>query len=88
MHIHGNSMNLNAANFSSPGLQNRAALEAQRAAETRKRLLNKSQSLEAESGADSDATLLIGHWLDGEPGQTQDEDAYGAVPSSRDNNFG
>lgn len=74
MHIHGPSMNIQAANFHSANLQSRATLEAQRAAETRKRLLRKSASLQAD--ADPDAVLLIGHWLDPEarPGSGSEPD--------------
>jgi len=61
MHIHGNSMNLQAANFYPAGLQSRAAA-AERAAEVRKRLLKSAAN--TEDSADPDATLLVGHWLD------------------------
>ncbi len=68
MHIHGPSMHVQAASFHNANLQSRAALQAQRAAETRKRLLRKSELL--RDGSDPDADLLIGHWLDanGHPG--------------------
>lgn len=87
MHIHGNSMHIQSANFSSARLQNRAALEAQRAAETRKRLLKKSQSLEAESSADADAVLLIGHWLDPQAQDEQNQDGYRDAAEGRDPDF-
>jgi len=60
MHIHGNSMNVNAADFYSAA-QNRAAT-AGRAAEVRKKLL-KSAS-EIEGAAIPDESLLIGYRVD------------------------
>ena len=62
MHIHGPSIHVQAASFHNASLQSRATLQAQRAAETRKRLLRKSELL--RDGSDPDADLLIGHWLD------------------------
>jgi hypothetical protein len=60
MHIHGNSMNVNAADFYSAA-QNRA-VTAKCAAEVRKKLL-KSVS-EIEGAAIPDESLLIDYWMD------------------------
>jgi hypothetical protein len=61
MHIHGNSMDINAADFYSAAQGERAAA-ARRAADTRKKLLRDARELEAE--ASPDETALIGQWLD------------------------
>jgi hypothetical protein len=60
MHIHGNSMNLNQASLYSAAAAEKAAT-AQRAADTRKKLLMKSQEL--DSSAIPDETVMISHWL-------------------------
>jgi hypothetical protein len=73
MHIHGNSMSVNAANLYSAAHGERAAA-AQRAVEVRKKLLKSAAGIEA--GATPEETLLIGQWLDGRHSQVQSEDQY------------
>ena len=76
MHIHGNSMHINPASFNSASLQDRAAA-AQRAAETRKRLLKAAQ-LDAADAADEES-LLVGRWL-----HTQAIPLHGGDPDRED----
>jgi hypothetical protein len=85
MHIHGNSMNVNAANLYSAAQGERAAA-AQRAAEVRKKLLKSAAGI--ESGSSPEETLLIGHWLDSRHSQTQSDDQYHASVSGKDPDFG
>jgi hypothetical protein len=85
MHIHGNSMNVNAANFYSAAEGEKAAA-AQRAADVRKKLL-KSAS-EIEGSATPEETLLIGQWMDGRHSQVQSEEQYHASASGKDPDFG
>ena len=61
MHIHGNSMAVNAANFYSATQEERAAA-AQRAASVRKKLIRSASELEGM--ASPEETLLIGQWMD------------------------
>jgi hypothetical protein len=85
MHIHGNSMNVNAANFYSAAEGEKAAA-AQRTADVRKKLL-KSAS-EIEGSATPEETLLIGQWMDGRHSQVQSEEQYHASASGKDPDFG
>jgi hypothetical protein len=85
MHIHGNSMNINAANFYSVGNGERSAA-AQRATEVRKKLLKSASSLEA--GASPEETLLIGKWLDSRHSQVLDADEYHDVASGKNPDLG
>lgn len=84
MHIHGNMMNVQGANFYAAGLQDRAAAAA-RTAEVRKRLLKSAQSLEGETTPEE---TLVGQWLDAQRGQGSDEDEYRGAASGRDPDFG
>jgi len=61
MHIHGNSMAVNAANFYSATQEERATA-AQRAASVRKKLIRSASDLEGM--ASPEETLLIGQWMD------------------------
>ena len=90
MHIHGNSMNVNAANFYSVGNGEKSAA-AQRAAEVRKRLLKSAAGV--NSAASPEETLMIGQWLDARPnsvpGQAEsDAEDPAAAASGRDPDFG
>lgn len=73
MHIHGNSMAVNAANLYSAAQGERAAA-AQRAAEIRGRLLKGAS--EIEGAATPEETLMIGQWLDSRHSQIQSEEQY------------
>ncbi len=84
MHIHGNHMNVNAANFYSVGNGERSAA-AQRAADVRKKLLKGAQSIDA--AADPEENLLIGHWLDSANQQSQSEDEYRTADTGKDSDF-
>ncbi|MGB0065250.1 MAG: hypothetical protein WBP85_12455 [Terracidiphilus sp.] len=75
MHIHPTAVGLHAIN--TYALANERAANAQRAAETRKRLLKSAQTIEAE--ADPDATMLIGQWLDSRHSQVLPGDEYHAA---------
>ncbi len=61
MHIHGNSMNINAANLHSAG-NDAKAVAAERAAGVRKRLRKSASRL--SNTESEDAIVMIGHWLD------------------------
>ena len=65
MHIHGNSMAVNAANFYSATQEERAAA-AQRAASVRKKLIRSASALDMAS---PEETLLIGQWMDSQHSQ-------------------
>jgi hypothetical protein len=71
MHIHGNSISVNAASLYSPA-QGETSAAAQRAAEVRKKLQKSAAGLEI--GATPEETLLIGQWLDGRHSQVLSED--------------
>lgn len=73
MHIHGNSMAINPANPYSAA-QGMRAEAAQRATETRKKLLRKSGEIEGAASPQEDA--LVGYWMDGLHGQVRGEDSY------------
>ena len=68
MHIHGNSMAVNAANFYSVAQEERAAA-AQRAASVRKRLIRNAS--EIEGAATPEETLMIGQWIDSRHSQVE-----------------
>ena len=61
MHIHGNSMTVNAANFYSATQEERTAA-AHRAASVRKKLIRSAS--EIEGTATPEETLMIGQWMD------------------------
>ena len=84
MHIHGNSMTINAASFYSTAQQEKAA--AQRAANVRKKLI-KSAS-EIEGSATPEETLLIGQWMDSRHSQEQSGEQNFESDSGRDPDFG
>ena len=84
MHVHPAAVGLHAIN--TYALANERAASAQRAAETRKRLLKSAQSIAA--GSDPDATLLIGQWLDSRHSQVLPGDEYHAAAEGKDPDLG
>ncbi len=89
MHIHGNSMSVNQANFYSAG-QNQKAAAAQLAAATRKKLLK--SAAEIDGAASPEESLLIGQWMDSGHSQVQspyeNQDEYHGDATGRDSDFG
>ncbi len=89
MHIHGNSMAVNAANFYSAG-QNEKTAAAERAAKVRKKLLKNAAEIGGEESPEE--SLLIGKWMDAGQGQVEspfeDEDENAGDASGRDPDFG
>ena len=83
MHIHGNSMSVNPANFSSVGDQQTAAA-AERAAETRKRLMKAP----ATDTSTPEETLMISQWLDSRHSQVLTPDQQRTANSGSDPNLG
>jgi hypothetical protein len=84
MHIHGNSMNVNAANFYSVGNSEKAA--AERAAAVRKKLMKGAATVE---GAETpEESLMIGRWLDSSPSQNEGDADYHSAASGKDSDFG
>jgi len=84
MHIHGNSMTINAANFYSAG-QNQKAAAAERAAQVRKKLLK--GAFQIEDAASPEETLLISQWTNSPHSRMQTQDEYQAGASGRDTDF-
>ena len=85
MHIHGNSMGMNAADLYSAA-QGEGAAAARRAADTRKKLQRNAGGIEA--GASPEEALLIGQWLDARHSQILSGDEYRASVSGKDPDFG
>lgn len=85
MHIHGQLLNVQGAGFYGVSNGERAAA-AQRAAETRKRLLKAGQN--EPSDASPEETALIGQWLDARHSQVLSADEYRPAASGRDADFG
>jgi len=85
MHIHGNSMTVNAANFYSASQEERAAA-AQRAASVRKKL-NKSAS-ELEGASTPEETLMISQWMDPRHSQVQNEEQHAYNVYGKNPDFG
>lgn len=85
MHIHGNSMGINAADFYSAAQGERAAA-ARRAAETRRKLEKNAQEIEA--GASPEEASMIGQWLDARHRHVLCGNQYHASVSGKDPNFG
>jgi hypothetical protein len=85
MHIHGNSMSIQAAGFYSAAQEERAA-----AAEVRRKLLKGATNIASglASGATPEETLLIGQWLDSRHSQVQSEEEYHTAESGKDPDFG
>jgi len=85
MHIHGNSMSVQAANFYSAAQENRTAA-SQRAADVRRKLLK--SATEIDSSASPEETLMIGQWLDSRHSQVLTGDEYHAAVEGKDPDFG
>jgi hypothetical protein len=85
MHIHGNSMSINAADFYSAGEYEKAAA-AKRAADLRKKLLKGAAAI--ESAATPEESLLISQWLDSRHSQVQSQDEYHTTDEGKDSDFG
>ncbi len=80
MHIHGNPMISHGANVHSAAAQK--AESAQRAAETRKRLLKGGFGLEGELSPEEG--FMIGRWTEGgsQEGRRQERDDHSAGPQA------
>jgi hypothetical protein len=85
MHIHMNPLSVQAASFFLAAQGERAAA-AQRAAETRKKLLKSASAIGDEASAEE--TLLIGQWRDGRHSQVLGGDEYRSAGSGKDPDFG
>jgi hypothetical protein len=85
MHIHGNLMSVNAANLYSAAQGERAAA-AQRAAETRRKLLK--SAAEPEAASSPDEAFMIGQWMDARHSQVLTGDEYHAAVSGKDPDLG
>lgn len=85
MHIHGNSMGSNAVNIYSAAQAERAAAMRQ-AAETRRRLRMRAAGM--EGGSSPEENLLIGRWLDEDPGEASRGGGYNPSAPGRDPDFG
>jgi len=85
MHIHGNSMTVNAANFYSATQEERAAA-AQRAASVRKRLIKNAS--EMEGAASPEETLMIGQWMDSRHSQVESGEQNYVNISGKDPDLG
>ena len=84
MHIHGNSMNINAASLYSTTQQEKAA--AQRAANVRKKLLKNAS--EIDGAGTPEETLMIGQWMNSRHSQEQSGEQNLENGSGRDPDFG
>jgi len=82
MHIHGTEFNVQAASLSGAGSYR--AENAERSAQTRRRLLKAARTLDATDieTADPEASLLVGAWLNVRHNHALAEDEYtpDAVP--------
>lgn len=85
MHIHGNSMSINAANFYSAG-QNEKTAAAKQAADVRKKLLKNASKIEGASTPGG--ALLLGQWMDSRHSEVQSEDQYHTSAAGKDPDSG
>ena len=85
MHIHGNSMSVNATDFYSSA-QGEKTAAARRAAQVRKKLLKGAS--EIEGAATPEESLLIGQWMDSRHSPVQSEDQYHPSAAGKDPDFG
>lgn len=84
MHIHGNHMQLQAANFQSAAATQKAA-SARQAADVRGRLMN--SSLEMDSEVSPEASWMLGRWPQGNSGgqhATSQDDSGASTQSGAD----
>ncbi len=84
MHIHPSAIGQQPINTSAAGSERAAA--AQKAVETRKRLLKSAQSIDA-TDSDPEATFLVGKWLDSRHSQLLPADSYRAASEGDDPDF-
>jgi hypothetical protein len=84
MHIHGNSMNVQAANFYSAAQGAREAA-AERAAKVRKNLLKRAA--EAEGATSPEESFLIDQWMDSRHSQISGEEQRHAEASNNNSDF-
>ena len=83
MHIHGNQLNIQAAEFSAIA---NGEVAARRAAAVRKRLLKSAASI--DGGASLDESPLSGQWMDAFHSQVLGEDEYHGGEKGKDPDFG
>lgn len=86
MHMHPAAIGLQPIGSYAAG--NERAAAAQRAAETRKKLLSAAQADDLDIGADPDAALLVGQWLDSRHSQVLPDDEYRSAAQGKDPNLG
>jgi hypothetical protein len=84
MHIHGNQANLNTINPYSAAAEKATA--AQRAADTRKKLLKSASGI--EGSASPEEALMVGKWIGATNSQTQVDVEYHTASAGRDSDFG
>jgi hypothetical protein len=72
MHIHGQIPNVNSAGFFGISAGDRSA-QAQRAAETRRKLLKAGRST-STADVDPDAEFLVDRWIGSSPAASGDEE--------------
>ncbi|MDR3751237.1 MAG: hypothetical protein P4K94_07090 [Terracidiphilus sp.] len=83
MHIHGNSMGIQAASFYSAAQGEKTA--AERAAEVRKRLLKHAAGMDTED--QSEETPSFGQWLDLQHTRLTSGEEYNNAASGKDSDF-
>jgi len=76
MHIHGNQINMSAMNPYSAAAEK--AIAAQRSAKTRKKLMEKAWTVEAELTPEADT--LVEHWSESQQRASQNPYAAPASP--------
>lgn len=88
MHIHGAIQNVQGAGFY--GVSNgERAIAAQRAAETRRRLLKSAHALDADAGQEmTEESALVSQWMDARHSHVLTGDEDRATESGRDPAFG
>ena len=85
MHIHGNSMSIQATDFFAAAQAEKGAA-ARRAAEVRRKLLTSGQNL--EGAASPEEEFLIGQWTDSRHSQLESAEQYHTSASGKDSDFG
>jgi hypothetical protein len=85
VHIHPSAIGLYPINTNAAG--NKRAAAAQRAAETRKRLLKAAQGAGVNADASPEESLLIGQWLDSRHSHVLPGDEYHAAAEGEDTDF-
>jgi hypothetical protein len=85
MHIHSAAIGLQPGSYAAG---NERAAAAQRASETRKRLLKSAQSIGDAATSDPNAALLVGRWLDSRHSQVLSGDENHAAAEGKNPDFG